>query len=60
MTDKTELGTEKFLGLEAAVLTMPQIVSRVQDKLESGTKAFAIASVNSEICVASGDIVISF
>jgi len=53
MIRESELRSEKFLGLEAAVTSMSQIVSLVEDKLESGTKAFTIASVNPEICVAA-------
>lgn len=55
MTKKQEFNTENFLDLEAATLTMPKVVSLVRDKLESGAKAFTIASINPEICVASRD-----
>jgi len=53
MIKELKFKTEKFLGLKAVVLTMPKIVSLVEDKLESGTDAFTIASINPEICVAS-------
>jgi len=53
MPENKEFRFEKFLELKAAVLTMHEVVSLVQDKLESGVKAFTIASVNPEICVAS-------
>jgi N-acetylglucosaminyldiphosphoundecaprenol N-acetyl-beta-D-mannosaminyltransferase len=53
MINKLKSHTENFLGLEAAVLTMPQAVSLVRAEIDSGTKAFSIASVNPEICIAS-------
>jgi len=55
MIKELKFRTEKFLGLKAVVLTMPETVSLVEDKLESGTDAFTIASINPEICVASND-----
>ncbi len=53
MTKKSEFSTEKFLNLEVAALSMVQVASLVGEKIESGTKAYTIASVNPEICVAS-------
>ena len=53
MIKEIKFKTEKFLGLKAAVLTMPEVVSFVRKKIEEGEGVFTIASVNPEICVAT-------